>query len=275
LSVATLAIKYGDPIPIVDYTPAETRVWKTVYEALKPLHKKYACQEYLDPFALLEAKGIFRADTIPQLRTVSLELEARTGMIIWPVQGIISPRGFFYGLAHGVFFATQYMRHPSKPFFTPEPDIIHEMLGHIALFYVPRIVEWTRKFASGAYGATDAQIREMSNLYWFGPEFGLCWEGKELKAKGAGLLSSVDELLHSMSIAAQKIPWNSGQVVTQTYDPTVLQKLLFTTPSFPSDQKEMLAFLESSPRRFKVRYNPVTQAMEADRYIEMKNFGSK
>jgi phenylalanine-4-hydroxylase len=115
----------GQPIPNIEYTAEEQRVWSTVYQALVKLYPKYACKEFNAVFPMFN----FSPDSIPQLQDMSDVLQATTGWRIRPVAGLMHPRDFLNGLAFKYFHSTQYMRHPSKPYYTPEPDVCHELLG--------------------------------------------------------------------------------------------------------------------------------------------------
>jgi phenylalanine-4-hydroxylase len=120
---------YGDEIPHIQYTPEEISTWGTVYNKLKSLQDKYACPEYLKILPLMEKHCGYSENNIPQARDISNFLYAKTGFQLRPVAGLLSSRDFLNGLAFRTFFSTQYIRHHSKPLYTPEPDICHELLG--------------------------------------------------------------------------------------------------------------------------------------------------
>jgi phenylalanine-4-hydroxylase len=121
--------KYGEELPLINYTKEEIATWGTVYNKLKELQHKYACSEYLNIMPLMEKHCGYSDNNIPQVRDISKFLKERTGFQIRPVSGLLSSRDFLNGLAFRTFFSTQYIRHSSKPLYTPEPDICHELLG--------------------------------------------------------------------------------------------------------------------------------------------------
>ncbi len=117
-------------IPLIQYTREENQVWQHVYKKLQPLHQKHACSLYKDGRLLLNLPE----NHIPQLAQLSQQLQQLSNFHLEPIHGLVDARIFLSKLASNTMLCTQYIRHPSKPEFTPEPDIIHEVLGHVPLF---------------------------------------------------------------------------------------------------------------------------------------------
>ena len=113
--------------PLIDYTAEEQRIWREVSPKLDELHVRHASRIYLDA---KRALGI-SATEIPQLRHLSEQLKARTGMHLVPAEGPIAYRIFYTYIADGGFPCTQFMRYGSQPEYTPEPDMVHDCLGHV------------------------------------------------------------------------------------------------------------------------------------------------
>src|ERR1044071_337015 len=115
--IAQLALDYepGTPIPDAPYTLEEHEVWRTIWRALEPAHRKHACAEYLECVGRLDLPR----ERIPQLREVTERVEAVSGFRREPVAGLVEPRVFLESLAGGVFLSTQYIRHHSAPLYTP------------------------------------------------------------------------------------------------------------------------------------------------------------
>lgn len=111
----------GDPIPKIDYTPEETSTWTAVFNTVMELMPKHFCREYQAAFAKLQDEGIFRPDKIPQLEEMSAFLKKHTGFTLRPAAGLLTARDFLASLAFRVFQSTQYVRHTTTPFHTPEP----------------------------------------------------------------------------------------------------------------------------------------------------------
>ena len=239
--IARLALDYrpGDPPPLVDYTDAEHSVWRTVWEHLAPLHASNAVSEWRKGAAELDLDQRF----IPQLTEVNEDLTRSPGIEMLPVAGLISARGFLCSLGRGVFLSTQYIRHHSMPLYTPEPDVVHELVGHATSFFRPEIVRLTRLFGEAALGADEATLRELERVYWYTLEFGVAREGSDVKAYGAGLLSSFGELGAFESQAELK-PFDLVEIARTPYDPTNYQKVLFVAPSFPEMERRVAGWLE-------------------------------
>jgi phenylalanine-4-hydroxylase len=184
--------KIGEPIPCVDYSAEETRVWGVVLNTLVNLYPTHACKEYTDSYKLFN----FKPDHIPQLQELSEVLEQTTGWRIRPVAGLLHPRDFLNGLAFRTFHSTQYVRHGSNPMYTPEPDICHEVLGHVPMLADPEFADLAWVIGQASLGASEKDIWHLTKLYWYTVEFGTVKEGDEIRAFGAGLLSSIGELKH-------------------------------------------------------------------------------
>ncbi|HEV8232063.1 MAG TPA: phenylalanine 4-monooxygenase [Thermoanaerobaculia bacterium] len=246
--IARLALEYhaGEPAPLVDYTNAEHAVWRTVWEHLAPLHGTNAVTEWREGAAELDLDQRF----IPQLIEVNEDLKASPGIEMLPVAGLISARGFLCSLGRGVFLSTQYIRHHSMPLYTPEPDVVHELIGHATSFFRPEIVRLTRLFGEAALKADEETLRQLERVYWYTLEFGVAREDGDVKAYGAGLLSSFGELGRFASHAELK-PFDLSEIARTNYDPTNYQKVLFVAPSFSEMEKHVGGWLEESLERQK------------------------
>ena len=227
--IAALAVAWqeGDPVPDAAYTAEEHAVWRLVSGELDLLHEVHACQAFLEGKAALRLPE----ERIPQLSEVTAALEPLTGFRYAPAAGLVPLRAFYGSLADGQFFSTQYIRHHSVPLYTPEPDVIHEVVGHANSLAAPRFAAIYRAAGRAARAAVSAEALEfVSKVFWFSLEFGVLREGGSVKSYGAGLLSSYGEIQQVGD--ARLVPLDLARMGTQTYDITHYQPLLFCAASF-------------------------------------------
>ena len=126
-------------------------------------------------------------ERIPQMREVSARVEALSGFRLEPVAGLVEPRVFLESLANGVFLSTQYIRHHSTPLHTPEPDVVHENVGHAVTLASERLAELNRLIGRAVRRAqTTEELERLSRIYWFTIEFGVLCGGSRVKAYGTG-----------------------------------------------------------------------------------------
>src|SRR5262249_11943370 len=150
---------------------------------------------------------------------VNPRLRAVTGFEMQPVAGLIKPRTFLQYLGDSVFLATQYVRHHSTPLYTPEPDVIHELIGHAASFTHPLIAELNRAFGRAARAAGETEVAGLERAYWWTMELGALTEDGRVKAFGSGLLSSCGEIAH-FATNAELCDLDLERMAATPYDPT-------------------------------------------------------
>ena len=229
-AIAALARSHRIGAPVVDvaYVDEEHGVWRTVLEHLAPLHERYACAPYRDAWPSV---GL-ATPAIPSFEAVNARLASMSGFRLEPVGGLVTAAQFMEHLEGGTFLATQYMRHHSAPLYTPEPDVVHELVGHAPLLVDARFTEVNRLFgvATRKASASPARIEELIRAYWFTLEFGVARGPRGLEVYGAGLLSSFGELGRFESQAELR-PFDLDVIGRQPFDPTDYQRVLFVAPS--------------------------------------------
>jgi phenylalanine-4-hydroxylase len=226
IAAAALAWHPGLSAPPVDYHADEQEVWRSVCRELAPLHERLAVGEYRDALARLALP----ADHIPGLDEVSARLRGAGGWRYVPAAGLVDLRTFYAALGDRVFHSTQYVRHPALPLYTPEPDIVHEVLGHGHLLATPTFGELHRRAGAAAVRLRDeTSLRFLSRVFWFSLEFGVVVEDGQLRAYGAGILSSSGEIAQFRDMRLR--PLDLREMGTAEYDITKYQPVLYRAES--------------------------------------------
>lgn len=226
IAAAALGWTPGERLPRIDYTEAEHDVWRTVCRELAPKHEYYACRAFRDAVVALDLPR----ERIPQLDEVTANLRPLTGFRYVPAAGIVPLEEFYGSLADRTFHSTQYVRHHAAPLYTPEPDLIHEVIGHGHLLADPQLAEVNRLAGEAARRAeTREGLQVVADVFWFTIEFGVVHEAGELRAYGAGLLSSYGEI--EQFRGADVRPLDFHAMATIDYDITTYQPVLFAAAS--------------------------------------------
>jgi phenylalanine-4-hydroxylase len=230
--------------PLIDYNAEETRIWREVSPKLDELHVRYACGIYLDA----KRELAITRDEIPQLRHLSDRVRRETNVHLVPAEGALPYRTFYEYIAQRGFPVTQFIRHGSHPEFTPEPDMIHDCLGHVPPLMNQDYAELLTLIGKAAATTrTGEHVLALKRFSWFSIEFGLIEEAGATKVFGAGILSSTGEIPYSInSPEVTREPFVTDVVINTDYDPSRMQDHLFIAPSFPFLRRE----LEALVRRF-------------------------
>ena len=222
--------------PLIEYTPEETRIWREVSPKLDELHKKHASRIYLQAKRTL---GISETE-IPQLRHLSERITRETNTHLVPAEGPLPYRTFYTYIGQRGFPVTQFIRHGSHPEFTPEPDMIHDCLGHVPPLMNHDYAELLTLIGKAASTTPRGeQVLALKRFSWFSIEFGLIEEAGEIKVFGAGILSSTGEIPFSLSADVKHRPFVTDDVIATDYDPSRMQDQLFIIPSFAFLRREI------------------------------------
>ncbi len=216
--IAALAGGASEQPVTIAYLPSENEVWRTVQAALESALQAHACAEILDARTRLSLP----AERVEQLQMLSDRLEPMTGFRYQAVPGLVSKEGFFGALARRRFLSTQFVRHPDWPHYTPEPDVIHEVIGHATCLAVPQLAELHCLAGQAMTRVERAETRQfISDVFWFSGEFGVVRQHGQWKAYGAGLLSSVGEL-----------SWFASHATIHTLDPLQMGRTPYDITSY-------------------------------------------
>jgi phenylalanine-4-hydroxylase len=233
---AAVGLRPGDEPRRIDYTDAENRTWETATTTLRDLHRHHACRQFLDGVARLDLP----TDRVPQLAEVSRRLRRLTGWRVEAAPGLAPIREFYGALGERRFLSTQYVRHPSVPLYTPEPDVIHEVVGHCNSLANAGFADLYAVAGKASTRADDDELVRFSKTFWFTLEFGVVWEDGDLKAYGAGLLSSFGEI--NAYRDAEIRDWDPDEMAVTDYDINHYQPVLFAAPDFDTVVDDLTAW---------------------------------
>lgn len=265
----TFKFKEGSIFPIIEYTEDETKLWQYMWDQLIPLQMKYSCNEYKESLENFIKNGIFNRNIIPQMSEINEFFAKNTKMFFRPIGGLLSQREFLNSLAFKVFPSTQYLRHSSKPHYTPEPDIIHEFFGHVCMFINKEFCEFSQEIGLASLGANDDEISRLATIYWYTIEFGVCKQNDDIKIYGGGILSSPSEILHSMSADKCKyLEFDLEKISRKAVDICNIQTEYFLAPSFNQMKILVKKYIDSLNKPFNVSYNTVSKTILVDRKID-------
>lgn len=230
----------GQPVPTLDYTEEEERTWRAVWNALLPLHREHGASCLVERGDEL---GLFDGP-IPQLEDLNSGALAASGFRFEPVEGLVPARRFFEALGQRTFLSTRFLRHGAEPLYTPEPDLVHEVVGHAAALSLPWLADLAEAFGRAATAASDSRLLEIDRVFWLTMEFGVVAEGGVPKALGAGLMSSAGEI-SSFADRATLLPFDLDAMIATEYETDEMQSRLFVAPSTETLTRELHGFLGS------------------------------
>lgn len=226
-------------IPQFDYRPEENETWAFIWRVLTALQDRYSCRAFLDGRDALDLPR----DRLPQIDAISQCLEATTGVVLAPAGGLLEKSEFLGQLADRVLRCTPYVRHHAHPFFTPEPDILHEIVGHAPMFMHEPFVEISVAIGEATRTAVATGNEKLLDLiglfYWFTAEYGLIYEDGEIKAFGAGVNGGIQDFMRSMDPTIEKRTLSMEAIQDLTIDYDAPQELFFVAESF--DQVRAMA----------------------------------
>ncbi len=226
LGVAAPFLIEQDPLA---YTAEQNEVWSELVKRRMPQLREHACREYMEGF---EQIGL-REDRLPDLQAVSALLGPRTGWQSTPVSGFLPADAFFEMLSMRMFPTTTWLRARENMEYTPEPDIFHDVFGHVPMHAHPVFGDFLQRYGQvcAGLGGADA-LERMGRLFWFTVEFGLIREGGEVKVYGSGLISSHGECTRVLEGGCEVRPFDLDEVLEQRFDTGVMQPVLFAVESF-------------------------------------------
>jgi len=213
------------------YTEEDKQVWKVLFERQMKILPVVASPEYLEG---IEQMG-FNADELPNFDKINARLAELTDWNVVAVPGFIEPVDFFPLLANKKFPATTWLRKMDELDFLPEPDMFHDVIGHLPLLSNQVFCNFFQKIGELGcqYLHKPKAVSMLGGLYWYAVEFGLIRsEQDELKVYGAGVLSSYGEIKSALSASSEYIPFDAERILNMSYDDSHVQERYFVIDSF-------------------------------------------
>lgn len=218
--------------PWESYSPTDHAVWATLFRRQRELLPGRACQEFLDS---QDAMGM-TAEAIPKFSDLNRQLQAATGWQIIGVEGLLPELAFFEHLANRRFPVTWWIRTPEQLDYLAEPDLFHDLFGHVPLLMNPVFADYMAAYGRGgvkAHGAGPEALAQLTRLYWYTVEFGLINTPDGLRIYGAGIVSSKGESIHCLDSAApNRIGFDLERIMRTRYRIDTFQKTYFVIDSF-------------------------------------------
>ena len=217
------------------YTAAEHALYRRLLERQSKLVPKYACPEWIEAIAGLDASG-----GIPDFEKISVKMKQATDWQIVAVPGLIPDDAFFTHLANRRFPVTVWLRKPEEFDYIVEPDVFHDFFGHVPLLFDPVYADHLHEYGKGGLKAMrlDA-VKWLARLYWYTIEFGLMKVNGQIKAYGAGLLSSGGELAYCVdSPKPRRLPFELERIMRTEYLIDRYQETYFVIDSFDQLMRE-------------------------------------
>ena len=211
------------------YTPVEHATWRALCDRQQEILRTRACDAFLRGLEALDLRGT----GVPDLEVLNETLGRLTGWEVVPVEGIVPDEVFFALLAERRFPAGRFIRRPEQMDYLEEPDIFHDVFGHVPMLTDPAFADFMEAYGrAGVRAAAQGRMQELARLYWFTVEFGLVASADGPRIYGAGIASSPGESVFSLESAeAGRLPFDFEQVVRTRFRTDDLQPLYFMIES--------------------------------------------
>ncbi|HEY1710808.1 MAG TPA: phenylalanine 4-monooxygenase [Rhizomicrobium sp.] len=213
------------------YGAAEHGVWRTLYERQSKVLPDRACGEFLDGLQKLQLVS----DQIPDLERMSDTLEKITGWRVVAVPSLVPDDVFFDHLANRRFPAGQFIRKPEELDYLEEPDIFHDVFGHVPMLAHPVFADYMQAYGKGGQRALTefSALKNLARLYWYTVEFGLIEKPEGLRIYGSGIVSSRAESIYAVeSPSPNRIHFDLERVMRTNYRIDDFQESYFVIGSF-------------------------------------------
>lgn len=211
------------------YTPSEHEVWTTLYARQTKLLPGRACDAFLNG---LDALDLHRGG-IPDFSRINEELTRLTGWSVVAVPGLVPDEVFFEHLANRRFPAGRFIRKPDELDYLEEPDVFHDVFGHVPMLTDPTFADYMQAYGEGGLRALGrGQLHNLARLYWYTVEFGLLQTPEGLRIYGAGIVSSRAESIFALDDPSpNRLGFDLERVMRAPYRIDDFQQVYFVVPS--------------------------------------------
>ncbi len=224
----TYESKTPDAEGVYSYSADENAVWAELFDRQMVNLKRHACRAYLQGQTALN----LTADAVPQVKDLNARLNKISGAGVKGVAALIPQDEFSTLLSERRFPVATFIRRREDMDYLEEPDIFHEVFGHAPMLTDESFCRFMERFGTLALSLDPPLLPHLFRLFWFTVEFGLIREDGEIKAFGAGIMSSPSEVAHAMSGNAQRLPFDLETVLRTPYRIDILQPVYFVIDSF-------------------------------------------
>ncbi|MBS0200007.1 MAG: phenylalanine 4-monooxygenase [Proteobacteria bacterium] len=218
--------------PWDDYSAADHDVWRQLYQRQREVLAGRASDEFLQA---QDAMGM-TPDAIPKFSDLNKILEATSGWTLIGVEGLLPELDFFDHLANRRFPVSWWIRRPDQIDYIEEPDLFHDLFGHVPLLMLPVFADYMQAYGRGgvkAHGIGPEALQMLTRLYWYTVEFGLIRQKDGLRIYGSGIVSSKGESIHSLESAApNRIGFDLERIMRTRYRIDTFQKTYFVIDSY-------------------------------------------
>jgi len=211
------------------YSPEDHQVWLTLYERQAALLPGRACEPFLKGLEALDLHG----RGVPDFKVLNQKLGALTGWRVVAVPGLVPDEVFFEHLANRRFPAGRFIRNPDQLDYLEEPDVFHDVFGHVPMLTDPVFADYMQAYGEGGLRALGrGRLHNLARLYWYTVEFGLIETAQGLRIYGAGIVSSRGESVFSLeSPSANRLGFDLVRVMRTPYRIDDFQQVYFVLPS--------------------------------------------
>ncbi|MBZ5643224.1 MAG: phenylalanine 4-monooxygenase [Acidobacteriia bacterium] len=212
-----------------NYTAEQQSVWSELVRRRLPQVREHACREFLEGYEIIGLSN----ELLPNLREITGRLKPRTGWSTTAVSGFLPGDAFFEMLAARMFPTTTWLRSRDSLAYIPEPDIFHDVFGHVPMHAHPVFADFLQHYGSVCSQIQDAkELERLGRLFWYTVEFGLVRQDGEIKVYGSGVISSHGECSNVIGGGCEVRPFSLNEVLDTPVKVDELQKVLFAIESF-------------------------------------------